>query len=384
MWRPLAQTSTDNHAVPHAVIDCLMDNIHSDTDSMAGICHCPLRLITLAGKEINTIVPVSIYRHWEMLEDYLVDRLAKSFDLDTFGCELMLIAEDTRSPLSDPIHEELWEDKGFQLVIHKTFRKVSSKEQIRRDEYEDHPKAIRVPVNESGILPAKAFSALARLRHVQVEAGYHTIERQVWRYCHTLTIVKLPSSVVTIANAVFQGCYALSTVVMPGCLFLGARLFAECCALEQVGVLTEHSCRLARGATISPYAFEGCAKLKQIGLPWTRAITDMRVALPSPEGLPTGCFCSAGLQVINIPQSTVFIGHKAFAQCQQLTAVDLSHTQVDIVRVRVFSHCRSLAQISLPKHLTEISAEDFEACVSLCTVALPRQLQHWTQSLCGV
>ena len=28
----------------------------------------------------------------------------------------------------------------------------------------------------------------------------------------------------------------------------------------------------------------------------------------------------------------------------------------------------------LPKHLTEISAEAFEACVSLCTVALPRQL----------
>ena len=205
---------------------------------MAGTCHCPLRLITLAGKEINTRVPVSIYHHWEMLEDYLVDWLAKSSDLDTFGCELMLIAEDTHSPLSDPIHEELWEDKGFQLIIHKAFRKVSSKEQIRRDEYEDHPRAILVPANESGILPAKAFFALARHRHVQVEVGYHTIERQVWRYCHTLTIVKLPNSVVTIENAVFQGCYALTTVVMPGCLFLGARLFAECCALEQVGVLT--------------------------------------------------------------------------------------------------------------------------------------------------
>ena len=124
---------------------------------------------------------ISIYHHWEMLEDYLVELLARNFDL----------------------------------------------------------------------LPAKAFFALARLRHVQVEVGYHTIERQVWRYCHTLTIVKLPSSVVTKANAVFQGCYALTTVMMPGCLSLGARLFAECCALEQVGVLTGNSCRLVRGATIS-------------------------------------------------------------------------------------------------------------------------------------
>ena len=109
-----------------------------------------------------------------MLEDYLVELLARSFDLDTFGCELMLIAEDTRSPLSDPIHEELWENKGFQLVIHKSFRQVRSKEQIRRDDYEDHPKAIWVPANESGSLPAKAFFALARLRRVQVEVGYHT------------------------------------------------------------------------------------------------------------------------------------------------------------------------------------------------------------------
>ena len=94
MWLPLAQTSTNNHTVRLAVVDCLMDNRDSDTENLAGICHCPLRLVTFAGKEIETTVPVSIYHHWEMLEDYLVERLAKSFDLDTFGCELMLIAED--------------------------------------------------------------------------------------------------------------------------------------------------------------------------------------------------------------------------------------------------------------------------------------------------
>ena len=58
---------------------------------------------------------------------------------------------------------------------------------------------------------------------------------------------------------------------MPGCVSLGARLFAECCALEQVGVLTENSGRLASGATISPYAFEGCERLAQIGLPPTKS-----------------------------------------------------------------------------------------------------------------
>ena len=117
-----------------------MDNKDIDKDNFAGICHCPLRLVTLAGKEIEATVPVSVYHHWEMLEDYLVELLAKSFDLDTFGCELMLIADDTLSPLRDPIHEELWEDKRCQLVIQKSFRMVSSKAQIHREEYDDHPK----------------------------------------------------------------------------------------------------------------------------------------------------------------------------------------------------------------------------------------------------
>ena len=173
-------------------------------------------------------------------------------------------------------------------------------------------------------------------------------------------------------NAVFQGCCALTTVAIPGCLHLGARLFAECCALEQVGILTARSCHLARGATISPYAFEGCARLKQTGLPLTKAITGSQDITSPPEGLPTGCFHSAGIQNINFPQCTVFIGHKAFAQCQQLTTVDLSLTQVRTVQVQVFSHCRALAQISLPKYLTEICAEAFEACALLSTVALPQ------------
>ena len=81
--------------------------------------------------------------------------------------------------------------------------------------------------------------------------------------------------------------------------------------------------------------------------------------------LGSGLVRSFGVLVFRI------IGHKAFAQCQQLIAIDLSHTRVRIVQVQVFSHCRALAQITLPKHLTEIGAEAFEACVLLCTIALP-------------
>ena len=29
-----------------------MDNVGSDTEQMADLCHCPMRLVTMAGKEI--------------------------------------------------------------------------------------------------------------------------------------------------------------------------------------------------------------------------------------------------------------------------------------------------------------------------------------------
>ena len=138
---------------------------------------------------------------------------------------------------------------------------------------------------------------------------------------------------------------------MPGCASLRARLFAECCALEKAGVLTENPCRLASGAIISPYAFEGCARLAWIGLPPTRAITDMMSPSSSPAGIPIGCFHSSGIQLVRMPQGTAFIGHKAFAHCTQLVEVDLSRTQVEVAHMQVFAHCQSLAHVTLPTHL---------------------------------
>ena len=352
---------------------CRNETKHDSSDNeLAGTCPCPLKLITMTGNEIHIVVPVSIYHN--MLEDYLIEQLSKSCGLDTFGCELTLLTVDTLRSLCDPIHEELWDNECFHLVMQDCLRTCCSKEQIRREVYEDHPKAIWVPINESGILPAKAFFSLTRLRHVQVEAGFHTIDRQAWRYCQSLTIVKLPSSVVAVEYAAFQGCYALTAVAMPGCVSLGVRLFAECCALEKVGILTGHPCRLACGAVISPYAFEGCTRLEQIGLPQTRAITDMVFPSLPPAGIPIGCFHSSGVQLVSLPKGTTFIGHTAFAHCKQLVQVDLLRTKVEMLHMHTFAHCQHLEHVFLPSHLKETSAEAFEACSSLCKLAFPHQL----------
>ena len=214
-----------------------------------GSSPCPLLLTTMAGNEIQIVVPLSIHHNWEMLEDYLVEHLPVVSQLDTFGCELTLLHADSQHALCDPIQEELWNNTRFHLIVRDCFRSCSGKEQLQRDVYEALPKAIWVPVNDMGILPP-AFFSLTRLRHVQMESGFHTIDRQAWRYCPSLRIVKLPETVVAIEYASFQGCYALEVAEMPGCVFFGVRLFSEYRALEKVGIITEKPCRLANGAVI--------------------------------------------------------------------------------------------------------------------------------------
>ena len=70
------------------------------------------------------------------------------------NCELMLIAEDTRSPLSDPIHEELWENKGFNWSSIKASGKCALKSRFAETIMKTTPRL-------SGSLPMnQAFSLL--------------------------------------------------------------------------------------------------------------------------------------------------------------------------------------------------------------------------------
>ena len=116
----------------------------------------------MAGTVIHIVVPVSIHHRWDMLEDYLVENLPAVSRLDTFGCELTLLDSYTHQALCDPIQEALWDNTQYHLIVHDCFQKYDCRDQIQGEEYEDYPKAVWVPANATGIVPAKAFSSVAR------------------------------------------------------------------------------------------------------------------------------------------------------------------------------------------------------------------------------
>ena len=71
----------------------------------------------------------------------------------------------------------------------------------------------------------KEINSAARLRHVIVEEGIHTVGALAWQNCRRLRIVKLPITVVRIDESAFRGCHWLNS----SCIRLhGLRLQGLC------------------------------------------------------------------------------------------------------------------------------------------------------------
>ena len=263
--------------------------------------------------------------------------------------------------LQDPVQEELWNTNHFCLIVRECFRSLENNKPLQGLDYEDCPKAIRVPVSESGILEAKAFHSTTRVRHACLDVGFSAISPQAWRYCHALRIVKLPDTVVTLGYAAFQGRYSLQVAEMPGCVEFGVRVFSECCALESVGNIVDGGSHLAIGAIISQYAFEDCAKLAHLSLPHVRAVVDSSTLTSPQAGLPQGCFFASGIQQVELGEDTHHIGHRAFENCKTLTRVKLANTGIRTLHMHTFAQCHSLE-----------------------TIRLPNCAGNWSRSVCGL
>ena len=104
----------------------------------------------------------------------------------------------------------------------------------------------------------------AHVRHVQVEAGIHTIGEAAWQHCNRLQIVQLPSTVVCLQDGAFRRNYVLRTVIAPGCKYFGLWVFEECYSLAQIGDQSTTVNQLAPQAQFRPRAFEKCSTLQQL------------------------------------------------------------------------------------------------------------------------
>ena len=228
---------------------------------------------------------LSHYEDVAELEDDILCFLPTVSDLEVFGCELELLDLREQQSLSEAFRTVLLQRPQLQIVVRPCMVRAFHLAVPGRRQR-------RLLQSSSQSARGNCRQSILRctfIRHVEVATGIQHIGIGAWQSCQQLQIVKLPSSVVSLAEGTFMGCYVLRKVAAPGCVHYGQRVFAGCCSLGSVGVSheTEDSSVLAPGAQLGKYAFESCLTLATITFNMDRT--------NKPRALPEGAFCGAGI-----------------------------------------------------------------------------------------
>jgi hypothetical protein len=166
-----------------------------------------------------------------------------------------------------------------------------------------------------------AFYECSLLTNINIPNGITSIEGYAFERCSSLTDIHIPNGVTIIKEGVFEGCSSLVSVNIPDDVTeIGAYAFAGCSSLTSI--------HIPDGVTsIEDHAFYGCK------------FTDIKI----PDGVTVikeGTFYGCALTSIDI-SNIVYIGEKAFKDCESLTNIDIPD-KVEFIGNEAFYGCNSL------------------------------------------
>ncbi len=258
-------------------------------------------------------------------------------------------------------------------------------------------------------------------------------------YNHAVTAVRLPSTLVKIADFAFYRCPLTYANVPASVRSIGKEAFARCSPLTSIDVEADNPSYSAHDGMlftkdmktllqcpagkpdavelpdtvteIAPFAFEGCSKITTVHLPATIAqigegafsacyeLLTLTVAsgnehYSSIDGVLFDKAASTLLQYpagktgeVIIPASVVAIGTQAFAGCFRLTTATIPFG-VQRIDAGAFFECSNLRTIQLPASLVAMGAQVFDGCRSLEGITVPQGVVdigqgafNWCESL---
>ena len=243
-----------------------------------------------------------------------------------------------------------------------------------------------------------AFSSNTLLRTVQISEGITTIGFGAFINCRKLMEVSLPASLTEFAEdfledprtySPFYGCRSLENIaVAPGNPAFksvdGVLFTADGETLIQYPAGKEDtSYQVPAGVkTIAPYAFDGCANLKEIILP---------------EGIETignNVFndCTV-LETVKIPKTVTFLAENAFYDCTVLTAIEVADGNTayksldgvlftaDGATILKYPDAKTASEYTVPEGVKNVPFSafgGFDGALALKKIFLPSTLEETT------
>ena len=126
--------------------------------------------------------------------------------------------------------------------------------------------------------------------------------------------------------------------------------------------------------------FFGCDNLAEISLPFLGGSIDnendyIGYAFGANSAIDNGAFLPVSLKKVSIYSGLTQIGAEAFFGCKSICEVVLPDT-LNSIGERAFRNCASLKSITLPESLTQICASAFFGCASLKKLTVPPKVNY--------
>ena len=340
------------------------------------VMQCHLVLTALSGAVVNISMSVAKFDRFEDLEDHVVHYLASVTDLKVFGCTIDFLQADTQTYLENPTWEKLQQSTEYTILFRSCCEVLPSKEIFEGCPFRDIPLAVHVPMNPEEMVPDGAFTAVPRLRHVSIEAGIRVVGAEGWQCCRQLRIVRMPASVVRIADNTFRSSQLLNSVTAPGCVEFGYKAFAECSSLQWVHAIEGVAKQFCSPTKFGHYLFRDCINLATFVLQEAAHQQEQLPARMKARELSQGCLSSTGIGTLELTRDFQVLGAHACDNCKLLKKVDLSNTKIEETQEFTFVHCTSLCEVRLPYTLHTIRVKAFMNCAALPELAIPPSLHY--------
>ena len=206
------------------------------------------------------------------------------------------------------------------------------------------------------------------------------------------TDIAYPSSITTVTNNIFAGCYNLRNLTLQGQVtYIGASAFSGCRNLADFIIPNTVT-------TIGSGAFQGCTSLANLVIPdsvtridsyaFTNCsnVTNLTIS-NSLTGIDNSVFSGLfKLTTVVVPPSVTYIGANSFDNCTGLTSLTFLSTQLRGLATSALANCTSLMSITCyainPPNMTGNPLQNVPAN---CNIYVPaqsveayKQAQYWS------
>lgn len=223
---------------------------------------------------------------------------------------------------------------------------------------------------------------------IVVKKGTTCISPYAFCNCNQLKSIIIPGDVKEIGVNAFYGCSNLTNVHLPkGLKIIKWCTFAGCKRLSSVSI--------PDGVEYIDFsAFRGCVNIKELVIPNSYKylnIDEIGKGINSELlGLEKPLFNSSVFLSLpktykghySVPKGIEVIVPAAFAECKELTSIDLPNS-VSVIGEFAFEGCSNLTDIRLSENISVLSVGVFEGCTSLIDITIPNGVKKIEASALG-